>query len=126
MGIGRIVGHQSAAAGSVGALSPDALDELVAGVDVATAEVRVVCADGAGAVVAEGRARLPAPERPRPGWSEQEPAAWWPAVASALRDATDALGPRARALVAVAVSATSGTVVVVDDEGSPIGPALLY
>jgi D-ribulokinase len=103
-----------------------ASDDLVAGVDVATAEVRVVCADGTGRVVAEGRAEHPSPERPRPGWSEQDPEAWWPAVTTALRQATDALGPRAGAVVAVAVSATSGTVLVVDDDWSPIGPALLY
>ena len=98
----------------------------MAGVDVATAEVRVVCVDGTGEVAAEGRAALPAPERPRPGWSEQDAAAWWPAAATALRQATGALGARADAVVAVAVSATSGTVVVLDDDGSPLGPALLY
>ena len=101
-------------------------DELVAGVDVATAEARVVCVDRTGQVVADGRAALQGPERPRPGWSEQDAATWWPAAAAALRQATHALGSRARALVAVAVSATSGTVVVLDDRGSPLGPALLY
>ena len=86
----------------------------------------MVCVDGAGRMVAEGRTGLPDPERPRPGWSEQDAEAWWPAVTTALRHATDALGPRAGAIVAVAVSATSGTVVVVDDQGSPLGPALMY
>ena len=121
-----MLGHPSGAAGSVADLPADASDELVAGIDVATAEVRVVCVDGTGEVVAEGRAGLPGPERPRPGWSEQDADAWWPAVATALRQATDALGSRAGAVVAVAVSATSGTVVVVDEHGSPLGPALLY
>jgi hypothetical protein len=37
--------------GSVAGLPPDASDELVAGIDVATAEVRVVCVDGAGGMV---------------------------------------------------------------------------
>jgi sugar (pentulose or hexulose) kinase len=98
----------------------------VAGIDLATQEVRVVCADGDGRVVAEGRAPLPAPERPRPGWSEQDAAAWWPAAVAALRQATGALAENGGAVSAVAVAATSGTVVVVDGEGSPLGPALLY
>ena len=121
-----IVGHPPRSAGSLTGLPADASDELVAGIDVATAEVRVVCVDGAGQMVGEGRAALPGPERPRPGWSEQDAEAWWPAAVTALSQATDALGPRAGAVVAVAVSATSGTVVVVDDQGSPLGPALLY
>ncbi|HYX44960.1 MAG TPA: FGGY family carbohydrate kinase, partial [Acidimicrobiales bacterium] len=63
---------------------------------------------------------------PRPGWSEQDARSWWPAVTEALRQATDGLGPRARSLAAVAVSATSGTVVALDEQGAPLAPALLY
>ena len=100
--------------------------ELVAGVDMATAEVRVACADGDGRVVATGRAPLPRPHRPRPGWSEQDAGTWWPATVEALRQATAALGPGARGIMAVAVSATSGTVLAVDSGGRPIGPALFY
>ena len=101
--------------------------ELVAGVDLATQEVRVVCADGDGRVAATGRAALPRPHRPRPGWSEQDAAAWWPAAVDALRQATQALrGSAAGGVAAVAVAATSGTVVAVDGEGTPVGPALLY
>ena len=100
--------------------------ELVAGIDLATAEVRVVCADEDGRVVATGRASLPQPHRPRPGWSEQDATTWWPATTEALRQATAALGDQAQGIVAVAVSATSGTVLAVDADGQPIGSALLY
>ncbi len=100
--------------------------ELVAGIDLATQEVRASCADAGGRVVSRGRALLPAPERPRPGWSQTDARAWWPAAVTALREATDALGPAAGAIQAVAVAATSGTVLVADDSGQPLGPALLY
>ena len=101
--------------------------ELVAGIDLATQEVRVVCADAEGRVAATGRAALPPPHRPRPGWSEQDASAWWPAAVDALRKATDELGPsRTEAITAVAVAATSGTVVALDGDGVPVGPALLY
>lgn len=100
--------------------------ELVAGVDVATAEVRAVAADVHGRVRAQARATLPAPTSPRPGWSEQDPRTWWPAAAAALTDLTDRLGGDRAAVVGVAVCATSGTVLAVDRRCDPIGPALTY
>ncbi|MGW8380794.1 FGGY family carbohydrate kinase [Streptomyces sp. ODS28] len=98
---------------------------VVAGVDVATANVRVVCADAEGRIVAEGGAPLPAPVR-EGGRSEQDARAWWPATAEALRQATSALPGRGREVRAVAVSATSGTFVAADADGVPLGPALMY
>jgi len=102
------------------------MDDLVAGVDLATADARVTVADATGRVRARGRAALPPPSRPRPGWSEQDARGWWPAVADALREATARLGGDRSAIVAVAVSATSGTVVLADADGEPVGVGLLY
>ena len=96
---------------------------LVAGIDVATADVRVAVADGRGRVVARSSAPLAPPHRPEPAVSEQDAGTWWPAVVRALREAVDGLEGR---VVAVAVSATSGTVVLADRNGEPVGPALLY
>lgn len=93
---------------------------------MATASVRAVAADAAGAVHATSARPLPPPVAPRPGWSEQDAAAWWPAVAAALSELTARLGPRAREVVALSVSATSATVVALDAGGSPLGPALTY
>ncbi|MER6140692.1 FGGY family carbohydrate kinase [Streptomyces sparsogenes] len=109
--------------------SPEVVEgspEVVAGIDIATAAVRVVCVDARGRVRAEGRAPLPAPRRGAGGRSEQDARAWWPAVAAALREATGALPAGGREVVAVATSATSGTVVLVDGTGEPVGPALMY
>jgi sugar (pentulose or hexulose) kinase len=100
---------------------------IVAGVDIATQGVRAVCSDAGGRVLGAGEQALPAPHRPAPGWVEQDATTWWPAVAGALRAATGALDPAARArIVAVTVSGTSGTVVLADRRGEPMGPALLY
>lgn len=100
--------------------------DLVAGVDVATGDVRVTVSDGDGHVRAFTTTSLPAPGRPRPGWSEQDPTVWWPGVAKALRQATDALDDGERRIVSVGVSATSGTVMLAGAEGDPVGPALMY
>ncbi len=107
-------------------MAPSSSPDLVAGIDLATQEVRVSCADATGHVVSRGCAPLPAPKRPRPGWSQTDARVWWPAAVTALREATDALGPAAGTIRAVAVAATSGTVLVVDGDGHPLGPALLY
>ncbi len=96
---------------------------LVAGIDLATANARVTVADGTGRVVARTSAPLAPPHRPEPGTSEQDASSWWPAVARALREAV--LGVEGR-VVAVTVSATSGTVVLADGAGEPLGPAILY
>jgi sugar (pentulose or hexulose) kinase len=99
---------------------------VVAGIDVATAAVRVLCADAHGRVVAEGRAGLPQPVRGPGGRSEQDARAWWPATAAALRQAAAVLPGRGREVVAVTVSATSGTLVPADAAGLPLAPALMY
>ena len=101
-------------------------DDVVVGVDIATREVRVSVCDGAGAVASSARSSLPEPTSPRPGWHEQDPTAWFPAVASCLREAIDGLDRGRDRIVAVSVSATSGTVVLADAEGEPVGPALMY
>ena len=99
---------------------------LVVGVDMATAAVRAVASDEQGRTVGEARAALPAPSRPRPGWSEQDASAWWPAVVGVLSELTGGLGDRRRAIVAVSVCGTSGTVVALDADGRALGPALMY
>ncbi|WP_228994440.1 FGGY-family carbohydrate kinase [Streptomyces sp. DH8] len=98
----------------------------VIGVDVATAAVRVVCVDGRGRVLAEARNELPPPVRTAAGTSEQDARSWWPAVRSALCRTTAALPRGGREVVAVAVAATSGTIVPAGLDGEPLGPALMY
>jgi D-ribulokinase len=96
---------------------------VVIGVDVATRTVRAVAADPDGTVLAEASHELPAPARPRPGWSEQEPA-YVRAALAVLREVTAAVG--GRRVAGLSVSATSGTIVPCDTRGVPAGPALLY
>ena len=96
---------------------------LVVGVDLATADARVAIADAGGRVVARSAAPLSPPHRPQPGISEQDAGSWWPAVVEALQEALAGVEGR---VAAVAVSATSGTVVLADRRGGPVGPALLY
>lgn len=99
---------------------------LVVGIDLATATVRAVAADGEGRVLADSAIDLPPPYSPRPGWVEQDATAWWPAVTDALLGLADRLGRAVQSVVAVSVCATSGTVVTLDRRGRVLGPALMY
>ncbi|MGW3473359.1 FGGY-family carbohydrate kinase [Saccharopolyspora sp. NPDC000995] len=102
------------------------MTELVAGVDVATANVRVQVHDPAGAMVASASRPLPQPVRSRGGRSEQDATTWWPAVRDCLAECTTALGSRSTEIRSLAISATSGTVVAVDGGGEPLTAALMY
>ncbi|MEU3601390.1 FGGY-family carbohydrate kinase [Streptomyces sp. NPDC006798] len=99
---------------------------VVIGIDIATASVRALAVDARGDARAEARERLPDPVRGPGGTSEQDADSWWPAVRSALRRVTGSLPGGGRETVAVAVAATSGTIVPTGPGGRFTGPALMY
>ncbi|MBV9049289.1 MAG: hypothetical protein JOY58_13525 [Solirubrobacterales bacterium] len=101
-------------------------EALIVGVDVATQAVRTVCCDPDGTVLATGAADLPAPKRPAAGRAEQDARSWWPATRAALREMTSSLDRRSRRISALAIAATSGTLVLVDKHGDPVGPGVMY
>jgi sugar (pentulose or hexulose) kinase len=79
--------------------------------------------DGTGKVHALAATPLPAPLRVGPG-VEQDPRLWWPAVRDALLKLLAQIEPDC--VAAVAVDGTSGTVLLADADGEPLGPALMY
>jgi xylulokinase len=86
---------------------------LVAGVDSSTQSCKIVlCQAEDGTVVAQASA-------PHPDGTQADPAAWW----AALQQAGDGLLQRA---AAVGVAAQQHGMVVLDDEGLVIRPALLW
>lgn len=98
---------------------------LVAGVDIATANARVQIHDSTGTLLASASRPLPGPERSG-ACSEQDARSWWPAVRDCLAECTADLGSRSAEITALAIAATSGTVVAVGRSGRPLGPALMY
>jgi sugar (pentulose or hexulose) kinase len=93
------------------------------GVDLGTSGCRALAIDARGRVRAQSRAPLRAPRR-RGSAVEQDPQLWWEAVAAALRALFAQSSPAA--VAALAVDATSGTVLLADAAGRPLGPALMY
>ena len=96
---------------------------LALGIDFGTSGCRARVIDQTGDTVARSAVRLPPPARPAPSWSEQDAALWW----TGLTETVAALPRPVRAAVAaLAVDGTSGTLLLTDARGQPIGPALLY
>jgi len=104
--------------------------ELFLGLDVGTQGARAVACDAAGRVV--GEASFPfahAPAEQEPGWHEQRPEDWWQAAVRCLRAVADqarSAGCPREALGRIAVTSTSGTVLLVDAAGKPLLRAIMY
>ncbi|MEV6872923.1 FGGY family carbohydrate kinase [Amycolatopsis sp. NPDC051128] len=95
-------------------------EPLWVGVDLGTQSVRALAVDGAGKTVASARRPL---RGTRSGnRHEQDPGTWWTLTAEALA----ALDLGGREVGAVAVCATSGTVLLTGTDGSPRTPGLMY
>jgi sugar (pentulose or hexulose) kinase len=97
--------------------------DLFLGIDLGTSGARACVVDAAGE--ARGFAAVPMDTPVRDGRSrEQSPTVWWDALLRVLERlrAQVALDP----VAALAVDATSGTVLLCDLEGSPLTPALMY
>lgn len=93
------------------------------GIDVGTGSVRVGVYAHDGFVLGSGIEPFPT-RYPRPGWTEQSAEDWWDAIAAAVRCALAEAGTCD--VEALTVSTTSSTVVVADDAGRPLRPAILW
>ncbi len=103
----------------------------VMGIDLGTQGVRAVVVDTEGQVVCEAANDFPAAalQAVAPGWFEQDPLEWRAALEATLRETIARLGHAGHppeAIAALAVTSTSGTLVLVDDTGAPVGPAIMY
>jgi sugar (pentulose or hexulose) kinase len=59
-----------------------------------------------------------------PGYAEQLPRAWWQAAVACLRQVTAQVPPET--IQALSVTSTSGTLCLLDEDGEPLLPALMY
>ncbi len=99
--------------------------ELVLGIDCSTTACKVLAVDRQGRTVAEGRAAI-ALENPAPDAWQQDAESWWQSLLEALCQVSEALGPRAAAIVAASIAHQRETFVLTDDAGAPLCPALVW
>jgi len=97
--------------------------ECFVGVDFGTSGVRACAIDRQGGVLGESRATIPSPSSPATRQVEQEPQLWWDTCLRVLDELflENDLSPHA-----LSIDGTSGTLLLCDGNGEPIGPALMY
>jgi sugar (pentulose or hexulose) kinase len=96
---------------------------FVIGLDLGTSGVRAVAVDASGKILALGSAILPA-TKATGARREQSPEDWWNGCRTALDELSQKLDLSAAG--AIAVDATSGTILPVDNHNRPLAPARMY
>ena len=100
---------------------------IVLGIDVGTSGVRSLAATADGEVLAEAHISLS--DLPTIGAAhEQDARAWWSAVCHTTQELRKKLGNAQQwaRIAGLAVTSTSGTLVLADSAGEPVRPAMLY
>lgn len=97
-------------------------EPLVVGIDLGTSSVKVALITAGGRVVRQDDAAYPI-DRPRAGWAETDPDAWWSAIRDALRRVL--AGTTAKP-AAVGLSGQMHGVVLADGAGNAVRPAVLW
>ena len=98
-------------------------EQLFLGLDVGTSGVKAILVAPSGEVAATATSPLTM-STPRPGWAEQDPAAWWDATLASIH-AVRRAKPDA-AIAAVGISGQMHSSVFLDKAGAVIRPALLW
>src|SRR5688572_24372383 len=96
---------------------------LYIGIDIGTSAVRACAIDDEEVEHGQASCKLPEPERQGPVVS-QRAELWWDAVLSTLNELLVQLDRRR--VRTIAVDGTSGTLLLTDAQGTPLGPALMY
>ena len=97
--------------------------QTLLGIDLGTSSVKVVLTDAAGTVLHQATESY-AVDRPHPGWAETDPRAWWQAITAAVQRLNGGAG--AGQPVGIGLSGQMHGVVLCDDHGAPVRPAVLW
>ena len=92
------------------------------GIDLGTASLKALVLDLDGSIVGTASAAY-SMATPQPGWAESDPEDWWRAAGSAVHEAA---GAHASEVAAVGLCGQMHGVVLSDDIGDPLRPAILW
>ena len=95
------------------------------GLDCGTSGLKALLTDEGGAPVASAQ-RSYLPDRPRAGWSEQDPDVWADAMAGAIADIRNSAGKALGAVKAIGFSGQMHGAVLLDGAMKPVRPAILH
>jgi len=97
----------------------------VLGIDCGTQSLRAALFDLKGNMLASDTHAYPI-EYPEVSWAEQNPEHWWQAVRVTVPDVLRRAAVQPRQVAGVSVDGTACTVVVCDEDGGPLRPAILW
>lgn len=92
------------------------------GIDIGTSAVKVICTDGE-VIHASATANLTV-QSPHPGWSEQDPQAWWSAVRAALNEVAGTVP--LSGVTGIGLSGQMHGAVLLDSARDVLRPAILW
>lgn len=95
------------------------------GIDIGTSATKSLLIDERGAVLAEASAEYPV-MTPRPGWTEQDPEAWWQATVTTVRSVVKKAKLKPSDVRAIGLSGQMHGSVFLDAKDQVIRPALLW
>ncbi|CAA9364400.1 Putative xylulose kinase [uncultured Leptolyngbya sp.] len=95
---------------------------MLLGIDLGTGSVKALLLAIDGTVIAEASHAYTV-QAPQPGWAETDPAEWWQAVAIAVRTVMQDRDDR---VLAIGLSGQMHGVVLTDEQGEPLHPAILW
>ena len=98
---------------------------FVLGIDLGTGGCKVCAVGQDGRLAGSGAAAYPT-YTPEPGWAEQNPDDWMPAIAGATAELLDETGIRGEEVAGVALSSASHIAVLLDRQGRPTRNAILW
>jgi sugar (pentulose or hexulose) kinase len=100
--------------------------KIVIGIDLGTQGVRVLAVDPQGQLLGIVEEKLPKGSvRRQAGLHEQDVHTWWPYTCRCIRQLVNTL-PQNGTIEGVSVDSTSGSLVVIDQKGDPLHPAIMY
>jgi len=95
------------------------------GLDCGTGGARAMICDLNGRVLATAACEYRT-EYPKSGWATQNPQDWWSACCQAVREAMRIAEVSPSQVAAICADGTSSTLLMLDEDGEPIGEAILW
>ncbi len=98
--------------------------KIYIGIDLGTSGCRAIAIDSTGAIRANASRPLAKQQTAQPHWHQQDPDLWWRTLVEVLTEIHGAC--REDQVAAIAVDGTSSTLLLADQQGNPLTPALMY
>jgi sugar (pentulose or hexulose) kinase len=95
-------------------------------IDVGTQSVRALVFDPTGTLVGHARVPIEPYVSPQPGWAERDPDVWWAAIGEACSRVWASGTVDRTSVAAVTLTTQRATIVVTDEAGRPLRPAIVW